>query len=159
MLCSRLSVHFLGEVPPGEVFKTRQGNTIARPGHGRVVLLGGLHELDATCFAEEAAAAGPSIAESLPGAIWSDVARQLERAKQFLAEARRAEAAAAAESSADAQLLEHGRALRLYEAAHMLSNPNTLTLTATPTRTRTLTLTLTLTLTRWRSAPPPPSSR
>ena len=118
---SRLSVHFLGEVPPGEVFKTRRGNTIARAGHGRVVLLGGLHELDATCFAEEAAAAGPSIAESLPGAIWSNVARQLEHAKQFLAEARRAEAAAAAESSADAQLIEHGRALRLYEAAHMLS--------------------------------------
>ena len=41
---SRLSVHFLGEVPPGEVFKTRRGNTIARAGHGRVVLLGGLHE-------------------------------------------------------------------------------------------------------------------
>ena len=78
---SRLSVHFLGEVPPGEVFKTRRGNTIARAGHGRVVLLGGLHELDATCFAEEAAAAGPSIAESLPGAIWSDAQRQLEHLK------------------------------------------------------------------------------
>ena len=35
-----------GEVPPGEVFKTRRGNTIARAGHGRVVLLGGLHELE-----------------------------------------------------------------------------------------------------------------
>ena len=125
---SRLSVHYLGEVPPGEVFKTRRGNTIARAGHGRVVLLGGLHEIDATCFAEEAAAAGPSIAESLPGAIWSDVPRQLEHAKQFLAEARRAQAAAAAESSPEAQrsgggpaLVEHARALRLYEAAHMLS--------------------------------------
>ena len=118
---SRLSVHFLGEVPPGEVFKTRRGNTIARAGHGRVVLLGGLHELDATCFPEEAAAAGPSIAESLPGAIWSDAPRQLEHAKHFLAEARRAEAAAAAEASPEAQLVEHARALRLYEAAHMLS--------------------------------------
>ena len=118
---SRLSVHFLGEVPPGEVFKTRRGNTIARAGHGRVVLLGGLHELDATCFAEEAAAAGPSIAESLPGAIWSDAPRQLEHAKQFLAEARRAEASAAAEASPEVRLVEHARALRLYEAAHMLS--------------------------------------
>ena len=91
---SRLSVHFLGEVPPGEVFKTRRGNTIARAGHGRVVLLGGLHELDATVFAEEATQAGPSIAESLPGAIWTDEPQEvvLEQAKQFLAEARRAEA-------------------------------------------------------------------
>ena len=86
---SRLSVHFLGEVPPGEVFKTRRGNTIARAGHGRVVLLGGLHELDATVFAEEATQAGPSIAESLPGAIWTDEPQEvvLEQAKQFLAEA------------------------------------------------------------------------
>ena len=123
---SRLSVHFLGEVPPGEVFKTRRGNTIARAGHGRVVLLGGLHELDATVFAEEATQAGPSIAESLPGAIWTDEPQEvvLEQAKQFLAEARRAEAAAAAEVSPEGQMAEHARALRLYEAAHVPSNPH-----------------------------------
>ena len=119
---SRLRVHFLAEIPPGEVFKTRRGNTIARAGHGRVVLLGGLHELDASRFVEEAAAAGPSVAESLPGAIWSDAPRQLEHAKQFLAEARRAQAAAVAETSPLAQRAEHARALRLYEAAHMLSS-------------------------------------
>ena len=107
---SRLSVHFLSEIPPGEVFKTRRGNTVARAGHGRVVLLGGLHELDATGFSEEAAAAGLSVAESLPGSIWSDTQQQLEHAKYFFAEARRAEAAAAAaELSPEVQLLQHAR--------------------------------------------------
>ena len=62
-------VHFLGDVPPGEVFKTSRGNTMARAGHGRVALLGGRFELDASHWAEEAAAAGFGADECSFGAV------------------------------------------------------------------------------------------
>lgn len=119
---SRLLIHYLADIPPGEVFKTQKGNTIARAGHGRVVLLGGLHELDAARNAEEAAAAGPSVVARLPAAIWSDPQLQLEKAKEYLLEARQAEAAAAAEFSPEAQFAGHARAMRLYETAYVLSD-------------------------------------
>ena len=78
---ARMLVHFLGDVPAGEVFKTSRGNTMARAGHGRVALLGGRFELDASHWAEEAAAAGPSIAASLPSSVWMDQQEGAEKVK------------------------------------------------------------------------------
>ena len=71
----------------------------------------------------------------------------LEQAKQFLAEARRAEAAAAAEVSPEGQMAEHARALRLYEVAHVPSHRNP----HPHPHPLTLTLTLALTLARARA--------
>ena len=62
---ARLMAHFLGDIPPGEVFKTTRGNTVARAGHGRVVLLGGRFELDATHWVAQRAKSGLGSSASL----------------------------------------------------------------------------------------------
>ena len=118
---AKLLVHFLGDVPPGEVFKTSRGNTMARAGHGRVALLGGRFELDASHWAEEAAAAGRSVAASLPSSVWMDEIEGTEKGKELLAEARQVEAASAAEDPGLMQTRSYAQALRLYEAAFLLT--------------------------------------